>query len=97
MERRKTVKVSVEVRSGTPRFRVGVLAGSIEKALSLVGGRYPHGEVRVAFPAEPAGIFVRGLSDPVRMVGAVRPAPWPPESLEGGGAKRNCTQTTEEK
>jgi len=75
MERRKTVKVSVEVRSGTPRFRVGVLAGSIEKALSLVGGRYPHGEVRVAFPAEPAGIFVRGPSDPARMVGARQASP----------------------
>ena len=66
----KMVKLSVEVRSGAARFRVGVRAGSIKKALSLVGGRYPRREVRVVFPAEPAGFVVRGPSSPPRTVGA---------------------------
>jgi hypothetical protein len=39
----KMVKVSVEVKSGTARFRVGVQAPSIRTALSVVGGRYPRG------------------------------------------------------
>jgi hypothetical protein len=46
------VKVSVEVRSGTGRFRVGVQAESIRRALSVVGARYPTSEVRVIFPIE---------------------------------------------
>jgi hypothetical protein len=56
------VKVSVEVRSGTARFRVGVQAESVRRALSMVGGRYPQGAVRVVFPVEPEGLFVRELS-----------------------------------
>ena len=55
MEQQKMVKVSVEVRSGTARFGVGVQARSTRKALSMVGGRYPQGEVRVVFPIEPEG------------------------------------------
>ena len=56
---KQMVRVSVEVRSGTARFRVGVQTPSIRKALSVVGGRYPHGVVEVAFPIEPEGFFVR--------------------------------------
>jgi hypothetical protein len=75
MDQPKMVKVSVEVRSGTARFKVGVQAESIRRALSLVAGRYPRGEVRVVFPAEPAGFFVRGPANPTRMVGAVQASP----------------------
>lgn len=56
--RQKMVKVSVEVRSGTARFRVGAQAQSIRKALSMVEGKYPQGEIRLVFPAEPGGYFV---------------------------------------
>jgi hypothetical protein len=66
--RQKIVKVSVEVRSGRARFRVGVQAQSIRRALSLVGGRYPQGEVRVAFPIEPEGFFV---GEPSALAGIV--------------------------
>ncbi len=59
MEQQKMSKVSVEVRSGTARFGVGVKARSTRKALSMVGGRYPRGEVRVVPPLEPEGFFVR--------------------------------------
>jgi len=54
----KMVRISVEVRSGTARFRVEVQAQSIREALRLVGGRYPQGVVGVAFPIEPEGFFV---------------------------------------
>lgn len=70
MERQeKMVKVSVEVRSGTARFRVGVQAPTIRKALSMVGGRYRGGEIRVAFPTEPEGFFIQELPDPAGMAG----------------------------
>ena len=52
------MRFSVEVRSGTARFRVGVQARGIRKALGVVGGRYPQGVVEVAFPVEPEGFFV---------------------------------------
>ena len=63
---RKTVRISIEVRSGTARFRVGVQAENIRKALGLVGARYPHGVVRVVFPEEPEGYFVGAPSVPAR-------------------------------
>ena len=75
-QQKKPVRVSVEVRSGTTRFRVGVQARSIRKALSMVGGSYPHAEVRVAFPVGPEGFFVRessmDLSAPEGVVGHER-------------------------
>jgi hypothetical protein len=66
---RKIVNVSVELRSGTARFRVGVQASSIKKALSVVGGRYPHGELRAVFPMDPEGFLVSEPSAPIRVVG----------------------------
>ena len=63
------VKVSVEVRSGTARFRVGVQAESVRRALSMVGGRYPRGMVRVVFPNMPEGLVVKEPSVPKAMVG----------------------------
>jgi hypothetical protein len=72
-ERRKgdgMVEISVEVRSGTARHRVGVQAESIRKALSMVAGRYPQGEVRVAFPIEPESFFVTEPSSPAGIAGS---------------------------
>jgi hypothetical protein len=63
------VKVSVEVRSGTASFRVGVQAHSIHKALSMVEARHPQGEVRVASPIEAEGFFTRKLSSLAQIVG----------------------------
>ena len=68
-QHKEMVRISVEVRSGTARFRVGVQARSIRKALSLVGGMYPRGVVGVAFPIEPEGSFVREPSAPAAVVG----------------------------
>jgi hypothetical protein len=69
MEQQRMVRVCVEVRTGTARFRVGVQAQSIRRALSLVGGRYPQGEVRGAFPIEPEGFFIRKPTALARIVG----------------------------
>jgi len=63
------VKVSVEVRSGTARFRVSVQAESVRRALSMVGGRYPKGVVRVVFPNMPEGLVAKEPSVSTGMVG----------------------------
>ena len=52
------VKVSVEVRSGSARFRVSVRAQSIRQAANIVSGWYPDGEIQVEFPIDPGGFFV---------------------------------------
>jgi hypothetical protein len=69
MRTQRMVRVSVEVCSGTVRFRVSVQAKNIRRALGLVGGRYPHGEVRLVFPVEPEGFFVCGPSTPIGVIG----------------------------
>lgn len=63
------IKVSIVVRSGAASFEVAVQAGSIERALGLVRGRYPGGAVRVKFPLDPETFF---LGEPAR-AGLVRP------------------------
>jgi hypothetical protein len=66
-QQQKMMRISVEVRSGTARFRVGVQAPSIRHALSMVAGRYPRGEVGVAFPIEPEAFFVSEPAAPARI------------------------------
>jgi hypothetical protein len=68
-QKRQMVKVSVEVRSGAARFRVGVQAPSITDALGVVRRRYPQGKVTVKFPKEPEGSFVKEQSAPAGIVG----------------------------
>jgi hypothetical protein len=51
------VKVSIEVRYGTTRFRVGVQASSIQRAVGLVKGLYSADDVRVVVPINPEGFF----------------------------------------
>ena len=62
------VKVSVEVRSGTARFRVAVRAESTQRALRLVAGRYPNGAWRVTLPVEVEGLFAEGRGARAGMV-----------------------------
>jgi hypothetical protein len=52
------VKVSMEVRSGAARYRVGLQASSIRRAVSLVTGLYSASDVRVVFPSDPERFFV---------------------------------------
>lgn len=67
------VKVSIEIRSGTARFCVAVQARSIRRALGLIAGRYPKGEVRVKFAIDPEGSFVNDPAALAGMVGSERP------------------------
>jgi hypothetical protein len=53
------VRVSIEVRSGAARFRVGIRASNIRRAVSLVKGLYTaSSDVRVIFPIDPEGFFI---------------------------------------
>jgi hypothetical protein len=51
-------KISVEVRSGTARFAVGVQAPTLQQALNIVATRFPGNAVRVKFPIYQEGSFV---------------------------------------
>ena len=62
------VRVTVDIESGTARYRVAVQAGSIRRALELVERMEPGSEFRVAFPIDPETFFVK---DPVAKAGHV--------------------------
>jgi hypothetical protein len=52
------IRISIEVRSGTARFKVLAQAESIEGALEIAK-RYNSGkECKVVFPIDPEGFFV---------------------------------------
>jgi hypothetical protein len=52
------IKISIEVRSGATRFKVGSQAESIEEALEIAK-RYSSGkECKVVFPIDPKVFFV---------------------------------------
>ncbi len=68
------VRVSTQVSNGPARFSVAVRAESIQRAVSLVGGRYPGREVRVKFPIDPEGFFVEDCTAPAGIVEIERPA-----------------------
>jgi hypothetical protein len=55
------VRVSIEVRSGTARFRVGVQAESIQRAVSLAKGSYSASDFRVVFPLNAREFFVEDV------------------------------------
>ena len=65
------VKVSMEVRKGASRFAVAVRAESLQRAVSLVRGRYPGGDCRVRFPIDAGGF---PAEDPARARMIERPA-----------------------
>ena len=62
------VEVSIEVSSGAARFHVAIRAESIQRAVDIVGGRYPGRDVRVKFPIDPVAFFVE---DPAARSGIV--------------------------
>jgi hypothetical protein len=59
------IRISVQVSSGTARFRVAVQAESIERALESVARQYPSKVCEVTFPIDPETFFV---GDPVASV-----------------------------
>jgi hypothetical protein len=52
------IKVAIEIRDRTTRFRVGVHTPNIEQAMSLVQAWYPSSVAKVSFPIDPEGFFV---------------------------------------
>jgi hypothetical protein len=73
----RMIRVALEICSGAASFRAAVCAESIERAVSLVGVRYPGAETTVIFPIEPEAFFVEG---PVLVPDTVQP-----ETLEAAG------------
>jgi hypothetical protein len=67
------VKVSIEVRNNATHFNVAVRAQSIKRAVSVVRGRYPRCDVRVKFPIDPEGFFVKEPAPQSGLVGAEQP------------------------
>jgi hypothetical protein len=65
---REMVRISIQVSSGTARFRVLVQAESIERALEIAKRHNPGKECQVTFPIDPESFFV---GDPVAKVEAV--------------------------
>jgi hypothetical protein len=63
------VNVSIEVRSGAAHFDMAVLAQSIQRAVSLVGERYPNGNVRVKFRIDAEGFLMKDPADRAGIVG----------------------------
>jgi hypothetical protein len=52
------VRISVQVSSGSARFRVMVQAESIERALEIARHHNSTAECRVCFPIDPESFFV---------------------------------------
>jgi hypothetical protein len=67
------VRVLIDVRSGAARFEVAVQAQSIQRALSIVGARYPGGYVGVKFPVDPAAFFVNDLAAAEELIELKKP------------------------
>jgi hypothetical protein len=64
------IRISVQVRSGTARFRVAIQAESIERALEIVARQNPGKECEVTFPIDPETFFVEDPSVPDRQLAA---------------------------
>jgi hypothetical protein len=60
------VRISVEVSSGAARFRVSVLARSIERAMEIVRRQNPGKDCKMRFPIDPERVLVK---DPVARAG----------------------------
>ena len=64
------IRISVQVSSGTARFRVAVQAESIERALKERGEAIPRQECEVTFPIDPETFFVEDSVASVKQLAA---------------------------
>ena len=64
------IRISVQVSSGAARFKVGVAAESIERALEIVAKQNPSKECVVTFPIDPENFFVEDSVATVRQLAA---------------------------
>ena len=64
------IRISVQVSSGTARFRVAIQAESMERALENVARQYPGKVCELAFPIDAETFFVEDSVTSVRQVAA---------------------------
>ena len=64
------IRISVQVSSGTARFRVAIQAESIERALEIVARQHPGKECEATFPIDPETFFVEEPLVPDRQLAA---------------------------
>jgi hypothetical protein len=64
------VRTSVQVSSGTARFRVAIQAESIERALEIVASQNPGKACEVTFPIDPETFVVEDSVVGVRQLAA---------------------------
>jgi len=64
------IKISVQVSSGTARFRVTIQAESIERALEIVARQKPGKACEVTFPLDPETFFVDDSVAPIGQLAA---------------------------
>ena len=64
------VRISVQVSSGTARFRVTIQAESIERALEIVASQNPGKACEVTFPIDPETFVVEDSVVAVRQLAA---------------------------
>ena len=57
---REMVRISIQVSSGSARFKVMVQAESIERALEIAERHNPGKECQVTFPLDPESYFCDG-------------------------------------
>ena len=62
------IRITVDIDSGTARYRVAVQAESIRRALELVERMNPGSRFGVAFPIDPETFFV---NDPAAKAGPI--------------------------
>jgi hypothetical protein len=65
------IKISIEVRSSAARFKVALLAESIEEALEIAKRRNSGKECKVVFPIDPEVFFVEDDLGRGRVVGKI--------------------------
>jgi hypothetical protein len=64
------IRISVQVSSGTTRFRVAIQAESIERALEIAARQNPGKECEVTFPIDPETFFVENSVATLRQLAA---------------------------
>jgi len=64
------IRISIQVSSGTARFRVTVQAESIEQALEIAARQNPGKKCEVTFPIDPETFFVEDSAAPVSQLAA---------------------------
>ena len=77
------IRITVDIDSGTARYRVAVQAESIQRAVEIVEGLNPGADFRVTFPIDPETFFVEDSAAATGLIGQEKLATWDKATLEG--------------